>query len=104
MAEWQSNSWDLPAKGWLMIDLLEPRQLLATNGLSVTYFDRTSFTGRAAVGIDANINHDWGNHESPAKRINGDTFSVRWNGLVRARASETYTFHIRHNDGARLWI
>jgi hypothetical protein len=88
----------------MIIEALEGRALLATNGLSATYFDRTSFTGRTTSRIDASVNFDWGNHQRPAPAIVGDTFSVRWNGLVKPAATEVYRFSLRHNDGARLWV
>lgn len=31
-------------------------------------------------------------------------FSVRWSGQIKPRFSETYTFHVEHLYGARLWI
>ena len=29
---------------------------------------------------------------------------MRWEGLVEARSDELYTFHVTHDDGARLWV
>jgi hypothetical protein len=36
--------------------------------------------------------------------ISSDTFSARWIGQVLAPQSQTYTFHVRADDGVRLWV
>src|SRR5437899_2079497 len=87
-----------------MCEPLEGRQLLASNGLSATYFNNNNFTGHAISRNDPSVNYDWPNHQNPAAGITGTTFSVRWTGLVKPRFSETYTFIVRNNDGVRLWI
>jgi hypothetical protein len=37
-------------------------------------------------------------------RTPGGTFSVRWTGWLRPRTSETYTFFLRTDERARLWL
>jgi hypothetical protein len=53
--------------------------------------------------IDPTVNFDWGAN-SPDPSINADGFMVRWTGTIEAPNSETYTFHIRTDDGAKLWL
>jgi type IV pilus assembly protein PilY1 len=36
--------------------------------------------------------------------VNSDNFTVRWLGQVEARWDGEYTFYVRSDDGARLWI
>jgi hypothetical protein len=82
---------------------LEGRQLF--NGLSATYFDNPDFTGATATSIDADVNFKWSKPKSqPIAGIDHNTFSARWSGSVRAAYSETYTFTVAADDGARLWV
>src|SRR6266516_2909622 len=83
---------------------LEPRRLLATSGLNAVYFNNRDFTGATSSRIDKSVGFDWPDHTRPASRVAGTTFAVRWDGLVKARTSETYTFVTRNNDGVRLWV
>jgi len=53
--------------------------------------------------IDPTVNFDWGN-SSPDPSINANDFTVRWTGTIEVPNSEIYTFHIRTDDGARLWL
>jgi hypothetical protein len=36
--------------------------------------------------------------------VGADDFSCRWTGFVVPRHTETYTFHVRSDDGSRLWV
>jgi len=72
-------------------------------GLSATYFDNRDFTGASVTRRDRTVLFDWAGG-SPAASIGADTFSARWTGDVQAQFSETYTFHLRGDDGIRLWV
>jgi hypothetical protein len=85
-------------------ELLESRLCLATNGLSAAYFNNTDFTGRTVQRVDSTLHFDWGRHRSPAPRIGGTTFSVRWTGLLKSPATRTVNFTLRSNDGVRFWL
>src|SRR3954469_3023456 len=74
------------------IESLESRNLFSTHGLNATYFNDVTFTGGATERIDAGVNLQLPNHARPAAGIKGNTFAVRWDGLVQAAHSETYTF------------
>jgi PA14 domain/Immunoglobulin domain len=52
---------------------------------------------------DATVNFDWGT-DSPDPAISADAFMVRWHGQVQPFYSQTYTFTVRSDDGARLWV
>ena len=73
------------------------------SGLSGEYFNNTDFTAWKLNRTDATVNFNWGSG-SPASGIAGDTFSVRWTGEVQPQYNETYTFHLLHDDGVRLWV
>jgi hypothetical protein len=83
---------------------LESRRLLASHGLNASYFNHPDFTGSTFERLDANVHMDFGVHARPAPGIHGNTYSIRWDGLIEPAFSETYTFSVRHNDGVRLWI
>jgi hypothetical protein len=84
-------------------EALEPRQMLAGNGLAATYFNNLDFTGTTVSRVDATVGFDW-KGGSPAPGIGGTTFSVRWTGQVQAATSEAYTFSTVSDDGVRLWV
>jgi beta-glucanase (GH16 family) len=72
-------------------------------GLRGSYFDNPDFTGRVGDRVDPTVNFDWGS-AAPIAGVAPDTYSVRWEGQVEPRASETYTFVTTGNDGVRLWV
>ncbi len=72
-------------------------------GLKGKYYDRRDFTKHKMTRMDKTINFNWGKR-SPSKKINPNTFSIRWTGQVLADFNETYTFYTEVNDGVRLWI
>ena len=53
--------------------------------------------------IDPTVNFDWSTN-SPDPSINANGFMVRWTGTIEVPNSETYTFYIRTDDGAKLWL
>jgi hypothetical protein len=72
------------------------------SGLKAEYFDYTDLTGPVAERLDQTVDFDWLEDE-PVPGV-GDTFSVRWSGVVTAAHSETYTFITKTDDGVRLWV
>lgn len=86
----------------LRLETLEPRALLAGEGLTAQYFHNMDFTGLAAERTEA-VDFNWGN-ASPVPGVDADTFSVRWTGQVEALHSEAYTFYTTSNQGVRLWV
>src|SRR5262245_39476287 len=85
-------------------ELLESRRLLASHGLNATYFNHPDFTGSTFERIDPGVNMDFGDHARPAPGIHGNTYAIRWDGLIQPAHSETYTFTVHNNDGVRLWV
>ncbi len=75
----------------------------ASNGLLATYFDEKNLTGPSVSRIDPTVNFDW-QQGSPDPSISPDTFSARWVSQIQPQFSETYTFYLTSDDGARLWV
>lgn len=73
------------------------------NGIRGEYFNNMDFTNPIALRTDNNINFNWGTG-SPAPGVDPDTFSVRWNGLIKPQYTETYTFYTNTDDGVRLYV
>ena len=77
------------------------------NGLLAQYFNDTGngnkFTALALTRIDPTVNFDYGNN-APAAGVQADNFSIRWTGKVLPAASETVTFYVTCDDGARLTV
>jgi hypothetical protein len=72
-------------------------------GLRGEYFDNEDLTNLKLTRIDPVVDFQWG-LGSPHPSIDPDYFSVRWRGQVEPLYSETYTFHVVSDDGARLWV
>lgn len=72
-------------------------------GLTGRYFNTYDLSGSViATRTDAEINFS-----SVAFRPSGVSeffFSARFEGQLKPQYSETYTFSVEHDDGARLWI
>ena len=86
---------------------LETRALLsatsAGTGLFAQYFDTPDLRGETLNRIDTDLDFDWGTG-SPDTAIGADTFSARWSGEVESQFTETHTFYVNADDGARLWV
>ncbi len=67
------------------------------------YFANRSLSGSPnLVRNDVSIDFNWGSG-SPAAGIPNDNFSVRWSRSI-SFDSGTYRFHVRVDDGARLFV
>jgi len=72
-------------------------------GLTGSYFDNVDLTNLKFTRLDPQIAFNW-KLGAPDVSLGSDTFSIRWQGQVKALATETYTFYVTSNDGARLWV
>ena len=88
----------------MVVEELEPRRLLAVNGLSAVYYDNADFTGTTFQRTDANVNLNVGTGSPVPGVIGPDTFSVRWTGTIEPQYTQTYTFYTLSNNGVRLWV
>ena len=75
----------------------------AVTGLKAEYFKSTTFTGTPEVRMEPRIAYNWG-EGIPIDRLSADNFTVRWTGYIQPEHTETYTFTVGADDGARVWI
>lgn len=73
-----------------------------TNGLVGDYYGGDSFDRFIFSRVDPSIKFSW--NEPPDPRVPSEKFSVRWTGSINPRFSEEYTFYLRSDSGAKLWI
>jgi hypothetical protein len=72
-------------------------------GLLGDYYNGRDFSTFEFTRLDQTIDFDWGNG-GPGGGMGGNTFSVRWEGKVMIPVDDTYNFHLRVDDGGRLWV
>ncbi len=97
--------------GAAVIECLEPRRLLAGDGLSAIYFNNAAiggggqkdFTGVNVTRVEPVLEFDWG-AASPHASIAPDTFSARFAGQLEAPVDGEYTFYVTGDNGTRLWV
>ncbi|MCX7047495.1 MAG: PA14 domain-containing protein [Candidatus Sumerlaeota bacterium] len=74
-------------------------------GLTGRYYDENDFTTQKTRRTDATVDFDWGTAIPAGTALtSANNFSVRWTGQIEPQFSETYTFFVTADDGARLWI
>jgi hypothetical protein len=55
--------------------------------------------------LDARIRFQWGRDApTPVTQAHPEHFGARWTGYIEPRFSESYTFLLVVDDGARMWI
>jgi hypothetical protein len=72
-------------------------------GLRGDYYSGIDFQTYVLSRTDPNVDFD-SEIDSPDPLFIADYFSVRWTGQIQPRYSERYTFHVRTDDGVRLWV
>lgn len=72
-------------------------------GLTAKYYDGDAFDTLVSSRIDPVIQFD-ASSGAPEVGLDPDDFSARYEGKVRAKYSETYTFSLEHDGGAKLYI
>ncbi len=75
----------------------------AVTGLKAEYFKSTTFAGSPEVRMEPRIAYNWG-EGIPIDRLAADNFTVRWTGYIQPEHTESYTFTVGADDGARVWI
>ena len=88
-------------------------------GLRADYYDNMlaesssdpnaySLSGWKFARTDANINVNWGTGAptggTSKTRMAGDTFTVKWTGMVQPRYTDDYVFRFEPDDGVGMWI
>lgn len=72
-------------------------------GLTGSYYDGDAFDTLKSTRVDPVIEFD-SSTGAPALDLNVDDFSVRWEGKIRPKYSQTYTFYLTHDNGGKLWV
>lgn len=75
------------------------------DGWNASYYNNTTLSGapvKTATGETA-VYYDW-YAGTPDPSIGPDTFTIRWTGQVQPEFSEEYTFVVRSDEGAKLWV
>lgn len=72
-------------------------------GLTGRYYEGTSFGTLKQRRVDPVIQYDLSTG-APALDLTATSFSVRWEGKIRFKYTETYTMTLVHNDSGKLWI
>ena len=100
-----SGNWSVPSQD----AILTVGTLGTGTGLTGDYYSSATDGVNNFVGAptltrtDDTVNFDWA-AGSPDPSITADYFMVRWHGKVQPFYSQTYTFTVRSDDGARLWV
>jgi hypothetical protein len=72
-------------------------------GLTGSYYEGTTFSTLKSKRVDPVVQYDLSSG-APALDLTATSFSVRWEGKIKAKYSETYTFTLIHNDSGKLVI
>lgn len=72
-------------------------------GLKGEYYNGTNFEELIENRTDEKIDFDW-KADAPYHDMESDSFSIRWEGKVEPRFSQTYTFYTETHGGVRLWV
>lgn len=73
-------------------------------GLFTQHFDNADHTNLKVTRLEATVDHEYGENESPDASVAGTDFSSRWRGRVLSRTAGDYTFKVIGDDGVRLWV
>jgi hypothetical protein len=72
-------------------------------GLKGEYFIGQNFDTLKVTRYDPQVNFNWG-PRAPEVGMPADHFSIRWTGQIQPRYSDSYTFYVNSDDGARVTI
>lgn len=101
IAEWiqeKENSWNKDCTG-----LLNYEEENEGTGLIAKYYNNPTFTGSFVTKLTKNINFDF-TGTTPAEDINGQNYSIMWDGYVQAPHTSTFYFSIETEGGAEIWL
>jgi beta-glucosidase len=85
---------ELPILSPIPGDVLFVNESKTINGLTGEYFNNKDFKGKPElVRTDINIDFSWWT-SGPGGKINGDTFSVRWTGVIVPKVSGKYAIGV----------
>jgi hypothetical protein len=74
----------------------------ASGGLTGRYYENKDLSNLKGTRVDPTVNFNW--QSGSPYSLGVDTYSIRWTGQVKADFNEQYTFHVKADDGVRLWV
>jgi hypothetical protein len=75
-----------------------------SGGLLGYYYDTSNFYNLTFSKVEGSMDQDWGFWSPNEQLMSGENFSIRWVGRIYAPETNTYTFYIYADDGAKVWI
>jgi PA14 domain len=72
-------------------------------GISARFYNGTNFQTFISERIEPFLDFNLGSG-SPAVGVDLDSFSIRCEGKLKAKYTETYTFTVEHDNGVRFWL
>lgn len=72
-------------------------------GLSASFYEGTNFDTLKKTFVQPSLNFP-SSSVAPIPWVSVGSFSARFEGFIKAEFSETYTFHLLHDNGVRLYI
>lgn len=106
---WTRNGYKIKTAATVAAPILNRQQFsvefseIFARGLRGRYYSDGSFGTLALERLDEKIDFTYGTN-APAAEVPLDNFSVRWEGFVTAPFTETFTFSVEHDDGAKVWV
>lgn len=73
------------------------------SGLTASLYNGTNFDTFVTKFVTPTINIP-SSSNSPAIGVNVNNWSARFEGKIRAKYTETYTFSATHDDGVKVWV
>ncbi|WP_171597133.1 PA14 domain-containing protein [Marinifilum caeruleilacunae] len=67
------------------------------------YSGRNFETYQETLTVDE-LNYSWGSGPPESSLVGNNQFSIRFQGVVKAPQTGTYTFYTNSDDGVRLWV
>ncbi|MEL7530443.1 MAG: PQQ-dependent sugar dehydrogenase [Bacteroidota bacterium] len=109
---WESEAENLrgfyaPSENDTLIVSYEDPGLTLGAGLLGLYYTEEAFAlseAPAVVRVDSTLDFVWGESSPDNNVLPADGFVVRWTGGLLPIVSDDYTFYLRSDDGARLWL
>jgi hypothetical protein len=73
-------------------------------GLTATFFSDTTLTTQVRKFVQPTIDSQGTMTAPPVYGVSPTSFSARFEGKIKPKYTETYTFRVTHDDGAKLWV
>lgn len=73
-------------------------------GVQAIYYSNADFTGTVVSRPETTIDFDWAAGAPTGTGFDGDTWSARWIGKIKAPTSGDWTFYANADESVRVWI